>query len=132
MVRGKILITETNKEELAQLLAQAQGKAWARCFDAEDILSLANEAETKLESLGVAKKYRIGTVVHYSEYASKRAKKWSEDITEVKLKRDKKEWYLIEAVRISRSWKGRINHLYITDEAIAYLAGKLRHLTLEE
>ena len=132
MVKGKILITESNKEEIEELLSQAQGKARVRCFDADDIITLANEAEAKLESLGVAKKYRIGTVIHYSEYASKRAKKWSEDITEIKLKRGNKEWYLIEAVRISRSWEGRINHLHLTDEAIQYLAEKLRHLKLEE
>ena len=132
MVKGKILIAQTNVDKLEELLKAEQGRANARCFDATDILTLANEAEAKLDSLGVAKKYRIGTLIHYSEYASKRAKKYSEDITEVKLKRDRTNWYLIEVSRRSRSFEGRINHFTISEEAIEYLANQMRHLKLAE
>ncbi len=132
MIKGKILISEENKEAIEQLLNQAQNKTHVRCFNAKDMMALANAAEAQLNSLGVPKKMRHGTIVHYSEYASKKAKQWSEYITEVKLKREQSGWYLIVVNRISRSWEGRINHLYLSEEAIHFLCEQLRHLKLEE
>lgn len=131
MIKAKILICEENKEEIEQLLDLGQRRAYVQCFNGNDILTLAQEAEAKLETLELSKKYRIGTIVHYSEYATKKNKEWLQDIMEVKLKREVKGWFLIAADKTSRSWEGRINRLIITDEAINQIVNKLRYLALE-
>lgn len=82
------------------MLNQAQNKTHVRCFNAEDIITLADEAEAQLNFGRTPKKMRQGTIVHYSEYASKKAKQWSEYITEVKLKREQSGWYLIVVDRL--------------------------------
>lgn len=128
----EIMICEKNKEAIEALLNQVQGKAYIRCFTADNIIAFAKKAELKLDTLRVALKYREGTWAHYSIPANKHAKKWSEQTSEVKIKRNKKHWFLIEVKRVPRTGDWQNNSLHLTESAITYLANCLRHIKLEE
>lgn len=124
-----IRVIESNQVVLEQKLKEAQGKARERCFKYSELVDLTNAAESKLEQLGVPKKYRNETTLVYSYPTARKSKKWSIDTSKIELKRRKEGWDIITISRFSNSF-GDINCLTLPDEAIVYIAKQFKKVTI--
>lgn len=94
----QLKIEEKNSEAINGTIKQVEGKSIVNCLSVRKILALANEAEERLEELGIPQKCRVGVQL-YSCPAGPDSKsyQYAQGATDVKIIRKSSGWY-IEAI----------------------------------
>lgn len=96
-----IKVTAANATAIETALAAVNGKATAHAYTtAQEIIDLAERAESQLEGLGIIKSARSGAVlISASGDAVPNSYKYSRIGTRIELRRKSSDWYLTDAAQ---------------------------------
>jgi len=98
----KISDNPTDQAQIEDVLRGVNGAATSHTYSsASEILAIAQEAEEKLNRLGLPKKYRAGAVAEKtSGYKMPKAYRYRRIATYVKLVRGSRDWYLTCVLKV--------------------------------
>jgi hypothetical protein len=91
---SKMKTNVKNTAKIQATLDKEQIRATARTLDADEVVSLAEDAEERLERLEIPKKSRVGSVVRYSEAVNCNSYGYRAEATLVELTRGSTGWFL--------------------------------------
>ena len=111
-----IKVTATNAAAIESALAEVNGKATAHAYTtAQEIIDLAERAESQLEGLGIIKSARSGaTLISVSGDAVPNSYKYSRTGTRIELQRKSGDWYLIGATQLTIFKSGGSTKMILT------------------
>lgn len=111
-----IKVTAANAAAIETALATVNGKATAHAYTtAQEIIDLAERAESQLEGLGIIKSARSGAVlISGSGSAVPNSYKYSRTGTRIELQRKSSDWYLIGATQLTIFKSGGKTNLILT------------------
>jgi hypothetical protein len=125
----KIERTEKSTQEIEKVLEKANGKAKERLLNVEDVVSLAEFCENKLNGAGIPRKMLMGTVAFTDGgQIGGKSYKYKYGSTAVAIKRGGKDWFLIRANR-TEYYPGSVDDdsMMLTDAAAEwYQKNKLK------
>ena len=116
-----VKITKENAEKITQALADVNGKARAHTYtDFQEIESLVKMGETRLESLGVAKKDRAGAFILATSGGavsnSYNNKGFFRVATFVQIERKSSDWFIVKIAKREIAQKGGSVSVCLTKE----------------
>lgn len=124
----KLKITESNREAIATLLKEVNGRAAQHTASTTDIFIAAVEAEQKLASLGLTKAERVGSTAKYRSGGTVPASyKYTRVITHVEMARGSSAWYITLACT-AEVWPNYDGNVWVTltAEQDQIVVGKFR------
>ena len=92
-------ISMTDKEAVAAMLREKQGRATVRTLDFEDLAEAAASADDLLGFVGMSKAKRQGLCLTVEQGAAATSKKWSGDMSCAELNFDKRKGWCLVNVR---------------------------------
>ena len=99
-MKRQLKIMHQNGATLTERLNRVQGKARVNLVDVDDLIGLADDAEDRLEELGIPKAKRPqATYTYRAEGPAAWSFKWGRGATIVTLLRRQSGWYLVDVAR---------------------------------
>jgi hypothetical protein len=114
----KIAIREENREKLQALLDKVQARRADNDISVNKIFAIADEAEAECEDRKLPESYRSGAVFEFSAAGpSASSYGYPKRVTELKIQRGAKGWFVINVELGLRSPKARrIADLYVSQD----------------
>ena len=98
----KIAISEKNEEKVEAAIKASMGRARTFVHSFEDVVEAAEEAEARLELLGIPKKDRQGVLAEHSVAGpSSNSFKYSAAASSISMRRGVRGWILTDVDRIT-------------------------------
>lgn len=124
-----IVISEGNREKIAELLRSVNGRATKWTVTVDDVFQIARAAESRLESDGLPNRLRVGATASYRPAGpnSKSYGKYSVVTTFIRLRRSTTGWSLVFA-ETQDVWPKTeaVYRVSMTEESLAEAADIIR------